>query len=71
MVWSPTISSEQFQELQELSPKVGEQEISGVVKEGVIGYIVPQTSLEWHVIKNAWQNTNIARKADSRMVMNS
>ena len=39
-------------------------------KEGVIGYIIPQTSSELHVIKSAWQNTDIARKADSRMVMN-
>ena len=40
-------------------------------KEGVIGYIIPQTSSELHVIKSAWQNTDFARKADSRMVMNS
>jgi hypothetical protein len=40
------------------------------VKEVVIGYIVPRTSSEWHVIENAWQNTYIARKADSRMAMN-
>jgi hypothetical protein len=40
------------------------------VKEGVIGYIIPQTSSEWQVIKIAWQNTDIARKADSRMAMN-
>ena len=41
-----------------------------LIEEGVIGYIVPRTSSEWHVIENAWQNTDIARKADSRMVMN-
>ena len=41
------------------------------VKEGVIGYIVPRKSAEGHVIESAWQNTDIARKADSRMVMNS
>ena len=34
MVGSSTISSEQFQELQELSLKVGEQETSGVGKGG-------------------------------------
>ena len=34
MVGSSTISSEQFQELQECSLKVGEQETSGVVEEG-------------------------------------
>jgi hypothetical protein len=40
------------------------------VKEGVIGYIDPRASSEWHVIENAWQNTYIARKADSGMAMN-
>ena len=40
------------------------------VKEGIIGYIIPQTSSEWQVIKIAWQNTDIARKADSGMAMN-
>jgi hypothetical protein len=40
------------------------------VKESVIGYIIPRTSSEWHVIESAWQNTDIARKADSRMAMN-
>ena len=34
MVGSSTISSEQFQELQEWSLKVGEQETGGVVEEG-------------------------------------
>ena len=41
-----------------------------LAKEGVIGYIVPRTSSEWHVIESAWQNTDIARKAYSRTVMN-
>jgi len=40
------------------------------VKESVIGYIIPRTSSEWHVIESAWQNTDIARKANSRMAMN-
>jgi hypothetical protein len=40
------------------------------VKGDVIGYIVPRTSLEWQGIENAWQNTDIARKANPRMAMN-
>jgi hypothetical protein len=40
------------------------------VKSDVIGYIIPWTSSEWQVIENAWQNTDIARKANPRMAMN-
>ena len=41
------------------------------LKKGVTGYIVPRITSESHVIENALLNTDIARKADSRMVMNS
>ena len=41
------------------------------VKESVTSYIVPRTTSESHVIENALLNTDIARKADSGMVMNS
>jgi hypothetical protein len=40
------------------------------VKDDVINHVVARTSSEWYVIENAWQNTDIARKADSRMAMN-
>jgi hypothetical protein len=40
------------------------------VKDYVINHIVTRTSLDWQKIKNAWQSTNIARKADPRMVLN-
>ena len=39
------------------------------LKKGVTGYIVPRTTSESHVIENALLNTDIARKADSRMVI--
>jgi len=69
-VGSSAISIEQLREFQESSPEAGEQKRVVSVKEGVIGYIDPRASSEWHVIENAWQNTDIARKADSRMAMN-
>ena len=40
------------------------------VKDDVIGHIVTRTSLDWQKIENAWQNTNIARKADPRIMLN-
>jgi len=40
------------------------------VKDDVIDHIVIRTSLDWQKIENAWQSTNIARKADPRMVLN-
>ena len=40
------------------------------VKELVIDHFVARTSSEWWVIGIAWQNRDIARKADSRMAMN-
>jgi len=40
------------------------------VKNDVIGHIVTRTSSDWQKIENAWQSTNIARKADPRMVLN-
>jgi len=40
------------------------------VKDDVIGHIVTRTSSDWQKIENAWQRTNIARKADPRMVLN-
>jgi len=51
-------------------PKLVSKRRVDYVKEGIIGYIVPRTSSKWHVIENAWQNTDITRKADSRMAMN-
>jgi hypothetical protein len=40
------------------------------VKELVIDHFVARTSSEWWVIGIAWQNRDIARKAESRMAMN-
>ena len=40
------------------------------VKDDVINHIVTRTSSDWQKIENAWPNTNIARKADPRMVLN-
>jgi hypothetical protein len=40
------------------------------VKEGVIDHIVITTSSEWQVIEIARRNTDIARIADPRMVLN-
>jgi len=40
------------------------------VKDDVINHIVTKTSLDWQKIKNVWPSTNIARKADPKMVMN-
>jgi len=40
------------------------------VKDDVIGHIVTRTSSDWQKIEKAWQSTNIARKADPRMMLN-
>ena len=40
------------------------------VKDDVINHIVTRTSSYWQKIKNAWPSTNIAKKADPRMVLN-
>ena len=40
------------------------------VKDDVINHIVTRTSSDWQKIENAWPSTNIARKADPRMVLN-
>ena len=40
------------------------------VNDDVIGHIVTRTSSDRQKIENAWPNTNIARKADPRMVLN-
>jgi len=40
------------------------------VKDDVINHIITRTSSDWQKIENAWQSTNIARKADPRMMLN-
>jgi hypothetical protein len=40
------------------------------VKHDVINHIVIRTSSEWQMIKNTWQNTDIAIVADPRRVLN-
>ena len=40
------------------------------MKNDVIDHFVTGTSLEWQVIEIAWQNTDIARIADPRRVLN-
>jgi hypothetical protein len=40
------------------------------VNDDVIGHIVTRTSSDRQKIENAWPNTNIARKANPRMVLN-
>jgi hypothetical protein len=40
------------------------------VKDDVIGHIVTRISSDWQKIENVWQSTNIARKADIRIVLN-
>jgi hypothetical protein len=39
------------------------------VRDNVISHIVTWTSSEWQVIKNAWQNTDISRKANPMMML--
>jgi hypothetical protein len=40
------------------------------VKDDVFNHIFTRTSSDWQKIENVWQSTNIARKADPRMVLN-
>jgi hypothetical protein len=70
MVGSSAISIEQLQELQESSPEVGEQETSRVCEGGCYWSYCHGTSSKWQVIEIAWKNTDIARVANPRRVLN-